>query len=424
MKFKFFVFLLFFMACNIYSQEVLDKIVAVVDNEIILKSELDFQTQLFAAQRKLDPSQPGLEKQVLNSMIEEKLVYAQAQLDSITVSDEELNQRIEYQINLFIQQYGSKEKVEQIYGMSMEKIKRELRDEVRKNVMIQKLQEKKFGDVQASRREVEDFFDKYKDSLGVIPEKVKISHILRIPVATEKTKEKYKAFAQSILDSIKAGADFAEMAKKYSEDPGSAKEGGDLGYVKRGIFYPQFEAAAFALKPGEISDIVETPVGYHIIQLLDKRGESIHTRHILIKIKKSDQADLSAIEFLTAIRDSIVSGKGTFAEYAKKYSEDKNTAPFGGDLGTYYMNQLDKSVLETVTKMKEGDISFPKRIDYGNGSYGYHIIDLQERIPQHKASLETDYAELQKLADQYKKQEKYEAWIQELKKTIYWEVRL
>lgn len=424
MKFKFFVFLMFIITCNIYSQQVLDKIVAVVDNEIILKSELDFQTQLYAAQRKLNPNQPGLEKEILNTMIEEKLVYAQAELDSITVSDDELNQRIEYQINLFIQQYGSKEKVEQIYGMSIEKIKRELRDDVRKNVMIQKLKEKKFADVQATRLEVENFYDKYKDSLGVIPEKVTISHILRIPVASEKTKEKYKAFAQSILDSIKAGADFAEMAKKYSEDPGSAKEGGDLGYVKRGIFYPQFEAAAFALKPGELSGVVETPVGYHIIQLLDKRGESIHTRHILIKIKKSDEADLSAIEFLTAVRDSITSGKGTFEDFAKKYSEDKQTAPFGGELGTYYLNQLDKSVLDIVDKMKEGEISFPKRIDYGNGTYGYHIVKLDKRILQHPASLDTDYAELQKLADQYKKQEKYEEWIKELKKKIYWQIRL
>ncbi|MGA7836575.1 MAG: peptidylprolyl isomerase, partial [Ignavibacteriaceae bacterium] len=229
---------------------------------------------------------------------------------------------------------------------------------------------------------------------------------------------------QSILDSIKAGADFSEMAKKYSEDPGSAKEGGDLGFVKRGVFYPEFEAAAFALKPGEISDIVETPVGFHIIQLLDKRGESIHTRHILIKIKKSDEADLKAIEFLTSVRDSIISGKGTFSDFAKKYSEDKDTAPFGGELGTFYLNQLDKSVLDIITKMKTGEISFPKRIDYGNGSYGYHIVELEKRTAQHPASLDADYTELQRLADQYKKQEKYEEWIKELKTKIYWEVRL
>ena len=423
MKFKILVFLMF-ATCSIYSQQVLDKIVAVVDNEIILQSELNFQVQTYAAQHKINPDQPGLKKQILNSMIDEKLVYAQAIFDSIEVSDDEVNQRVDYQINYFINQYGSRERLEQVYGMSMEKIKRELQGDVRKNLMIQKLQQKKFKDVQVSRLEVEDFFNTYKDSLGVIPEKVQISHILKIPEASEATKEKYKKFAQAILDSIKAGADFATMAKKYSEDPASAKNGGDLGFVKRGVFYPEFEAAAFALKPGQLSDVVETPVGFHIIQLLEKRGESIHTRHILIKIKKGENADLKAIEFLSSIRDSIVNKNGTFEYYAKKYSDDKETAPFGGDLGTFYVSQLDKTLQETLSKMKVGDISFPKRIDLGRDNYGYHIVYLRKRIPQHKASLDEDYTELQKLADQNKKQKEYEEWIKELKKKIYWQVRL
>ncbi|MGA8264158.1 MAG: peptidylprolyl isomerase [Ignavibacteriaceae bacterium] len=423
MKLKIFVFLMF-AVCNIYSQQVVDKIVAVVDNDIILESELDYQTQLYAAQNKIDPNLPGLKKQILNTMIDDKLVYAQATFDSIKVTDDEVTQRVDYQINYFIQQYGSRERLEQIYGMSLEKIKRELRDEVQKNVMIQKLKEKKFGDVEASRREVEEFFNTYKDSLGIIPEKVQISHILKIPEASKATKEKYRKIAQAILDSIKAGADFAKMAKKYSEDPGSAKNGGDLGFVKRGVFYPEFEAAAFALKQGELSDIVETPVGFHIIQLLEKRGESIHTRHILIKIKKSEDADLKAIEFLSSIRDSIENKKEPFAYYAKKYSDDKETAPFGGELGTFYVSQLDKTVQETVSKMKVGDISYPKRIDLGGDNYGYHIVDLLKRTPQHKASLNEDYNELQKLADQNKKQEKYQEWIKELKKKIYWNIRL
>jgi peptidyl-prolyl cis-trans isomerase SurA len=423
MKLKVLVFLMF-AVCNIYSQQVVDKIVAVVDNDIILESELDYQTQLYAAQNKIDPNLPGLKKQILNTMIDDKLVYAQATFDSIKVTDDEVTQRVDYQINYFIQQYGSRERLEQIYGMSLEKIKRELRDEVQKNVMIQKLKEKKFGDVEASRREVEEFFNTYKDSLGIIPEKVQISHILKIPEASKATKEKYRKIAQAILDSIKAGADFATMAKKYSEDPGSAKNGGDLGFVKRGVFYPEFEAAAFALKQGELSDIVETPVGFHIIQLLEKRGESIHTRHILIKIKKSEDADLKAIEFLSSIRDSIENKKEPFAYYAKKYSDDKETAPFGGELGTFYVSQLDKTVQETVSKMKVGDISYPKRIDLGGDNYGYHIVDLLKRTPQHKASLNEDYNELQKLADQNKKQEKYQEWIKELKKKIYWNIRL
>jgi peptidyl-prolyl cis-trans isomerase SurA len=418
------LFLFIFCSAILNAQEVLDKIVAVVGNETILKSELDYKASILAAQKNIDPSTPDFRKNVLNGMIEDKLVLAQAALDSITVSDEEVNQRIDYQINLFIQQYGSKERVEQIYGMSIEKIKRDLRDEVRKNLMIQRMQDKKFSSVEASRREVEQFFDTYRDSIGIIPEKVTIAHIYRNPEASSEARQKALDFAKSLLDSLKAGADFAELAKKYSEDPASAKHGGDLGYVKRGVFYPEFESAAFSLEVGQISDVVETPVGFHIIQLLDKRGESIHTRHILIKIKTDEQADLKTIDFLSAVRDSIVKGFGTFADYAKKYSEDKQTSVFGGELGTFYKSQLDKSLVDIVSKLKEGEISFPRRIDYGPDNYGYHIVYLEKRIPEHLASLDTDYAQIKKLADEFKKQEKYEAWIKELKQKIYWDERL
>ncbi|MFO7447371.1 MAG: peptidylprolyl isomerase [Ignavibacteriaceae bacterium] len=422
MKIKVFAaFVLLITSLN--AQQVLDEIVAVVDNEIILKSELDFQVNLFAAQRKIDPQTPGLRDQLLNTIIEEKLVLAQADLDSITVTENEVEQRIDYQIQVFEQQYGSRQKVEQVYGMSIERIKRELREDVRKNIMTQKLQEKKFGALEASRREVEDFFETYKDSLGVIPEKVEISHIFRNPKASDRIKRKSYDLAQSILDSIKTGADFAEMAKKYSEDPVSAAEGGDLGFVKRGIFYPEFESASFALGENELSGIVESPVGYHIIQLLEKRGESIHTRHILIKIKADEEADLNTIEFLTELRDSILKDLSKFSDFAKRYSEDQQTKAFGGDLGTFYLNQLDKTLLDAVSKLKKGEISFPKRIEYGQGIYGYHIVYLEDRIPEHTASLEADYTELKRLADEYKKQEHYQAWIKELKDKIYWEVR-
>ncbi len=423
MKFKLFLFLVI-IGANVFAQQVVDKIAAVVDNEIILKSELDYQVRLMAAQKKEDPNTPGLEKQVLNQMIDEKLAYAQAILDSIQVSDDEVNNRVDYQIKYFEQQYGSQEKVEKIYGMSIEKIKRALEDPVKKQIMVQKLEEKKFGDINVPRLEVEKFFENFKDSIGVIPEKVKIAHIFIVPKVTEKAKEKYKAKAEAILDSLKHGADFAEMAKKYSEDPGSAAEGGDLGWVGKGVFYPQFEAAAFALKPGQISDVVESPVGFHIIQMIEKRGDKIHVRHILIKIKKGDEADLDAITELTNLRDSIIADHGSFAKFAKKYSQDKESAPYGGDLGTYYMNQLDPALKDIVSSLKVGEISFPKRIDYGKDNYGYHIVLLEKRIPQHQASLATDYPEIQKLAEQYQKQKLYNAWIEKLKKDIYWKIML
>lgn len=407
-----------------YAQQALDKIVAVVDNEVILQSELDFQVNLFATQRQLDPNSKALREQILNSLIEEKLVYAQAELDSIIVSEDEIEQRINYQINILSQQLGSLANVEKQYGMSIERIKRELRDDVRKNVMIQRLQEKNFGNISVTFPEVKEFFELYKDSLGTIPEKVTIYHIFQNPKASERLKSQFRQKAQSILDSIRAGADFAEMAKKYSEDPGSARVGGDLGFVKKGVFYPEFEAAAFKLKQGEISEVIESPVGFHIIQLLEKRGESINTRHILIKIKADDTADLNTIDFLTAIRDSIIKGYGTFQDYAKKYSEDKETAPFGGELGTFYINQLDKPLLDAIGRLKEGDIGFPRRLEYSQGVYGYHIVYLKSRIPQHQPDLQLDYDELKRLATEYKKQKEYKRWIAELKDKIFWEIRL
>jgi peptidyl-prolyl cis-trans isomerase SurA len=424
MSLKIFCVLILIVGSLAAQTTVIDKVVAVIDNEIILQSELDFQAAVYASQRGMDPKSPELRNQILNAMIDEKLVYAQAELDSIVVTDAEVAQRIEYQISVLKQQYGSEASIETMYGMSLEKIKRELRDDVRKNLMVQRLREKNFAPVEASRREVEEFYQTYKDSLGMIPEKLRIYHIFKNPKTTDKVKNQYRDFAKAVLDSIKQGASFEEMAKKYSEDPGSKAYGGDLGFVKKGVFYPQFEAAAFALNIGEISDVVETPVGYHIIELLERRGESIRTRHILFKFKTDEGADLEAIEFLTELRDSVVKEVNTFQYYAKRYSEDKETAPFSGDLGTFYINQLDKNLLDVVSKLKQGEISFPKRIDYGQGIYGYHIVFLQSRVPQHPASLEEDYTELKRLADEYIKQKQYETWVASLRDKIYWEVRL
>jgi peptidyl-prolyl cis-trans isomerase SurA len=423
LKIKLFVLFLSLFAV-LHPQQVLDKIVAVVDNEYILQSELDFQVNMVAQQRKISPDNPALREQILNAIIEEKLVYAQANFDSVFVTEEEVSRQIDYQMNVFIQQYGSKEKVEEAYGMPLEKIKRELRDDVRKNLMVQRMREKKFGMVEASQREIEEFFITYKDSLGVIPEKVQISHIYMNPKLSSALKQKFRTKIESILDSIKGGEDFSELAKKYSDDPASAVHGGDLGFVKKGVFYPEFESAAFALKEGEISGIVESPVGFHIIQLLERRGEAIKTRHILVKLKSDDEADLDVIQRLTDVRDSVVRKFNTFSYYAKKYSDDKNTAALGGELGSFYLSQLDKSLLDAVSKMKEGEISYPKRVDYGVDTYGYHVIFLEKRIPQHQPSLEIDFQELKKFADEYKKQNLYQTWIQEIKNKIYWEIKI
>lgn len=418
------LFLFFVSVMPLFAQDVIDGVVAVIDDEIILKSELDQEVAYYAAQRKVNPDNPELRQQILNAKVEEKLLYAQAELDSITVSDEEVNRQIDMQINYFTQQFGSVERIEEAYGMSIDRIKREMRESTRKNLMAQTVRQQKFGMIDVTRREVEEFFENYKDSLGVIPEKFKLAHIFINPEANDRIMERAREQAQSLLDSIKAGADFEELATEYSDDPGSAAKGGDLGFVKRGVFFAEFESAAFALAEGELSEVVESPVGFHIIQLLERRGENIHTRHILIKPKSDDDTDLGAITVLSEIRDSILAGDSTFAYFAKKYSDDKESKNKGGLLGVFEKSQLEKPLLDIVYKLNVGEISFPKRLDLGQGSYGFHIVKLIERIPEHKPSIDEDFEELKKLAEYQKREKKYNEWLAELKSKIYWEIRI
>jgi peptidyl-prolyl cis-trans isomerase SurA len=299
-----------------------------------------------------------------------------------------------------------------------------MKEDTRKNLMADMLKNQKFGKVEVTRREVKEFFETYEDSLGMISEKFEIAHIFINPKSNDKLKQKAKLFAQSLLDSLRDGADFEELAKINSDDPGSAAAGGDLGFVKRGVFYPEFEAAAFKLKEGQLSEIIESPVGFHIIELLERRGESIHARHILVKPKTDDEADLKAIEKLSEIRDSINNNVNTFSYFASKYSDDKETAKFNGLLGTFEVGQLDKSLLDQVYKLEVGEIGFPKRLEVGNGEYGFHIVKLIDRIPAHKANLETDYEEIKRIAEFKKREEMLSNWIEEIKSNVYWEIRI
>jgi peptidyl-prolyl cis-trans isomerase SurA len=307
--------------------------------------------------------------------------------------------------------------------MPIEKIKRSLHDDTKKNLMAQMLQQKKFGQIESSRKEVEEFFSTIQDSLPIVQQKFQIFHIFQNPKTGERIKQKAKEFAKLLLDSIKAGADFPTLAKKYSDDTGSQQAGGDLGFQKRGLLVPEFEAAAYALAPNQLSGIVESPFGYHIIQLIERRGDAIHARHILIKVKADDEADLRCIEFLNEIRDSIVRKVNTFEYYAKKYSDDKENARFGGEIGTFEQSQLDKALTDVIYKLKEGEISYPKRIEIDRNTYGYHLVKLAQRIPEHKANLDLDYPEIKRLADYAKKQKLYSKWMKEIKEKIFWEIR-
>ena len=406
-----------------YSQpQALDRIAAIVGKEAILLSDVDAQVEFYVFNNRIDPNTPGLRQQVLDLMINEKLLLAKAVEDTtISVSDDEVNNQLEAVINQRIQQFGSEERLVELYHMPVSRMKREWRDGMRKQILSSKLWEAKNSTITVSKREVEEFYTQYKDSLPRVPEEVELYHIFQFPKVSTTAKDRIKAKAQLILDSIKAGADFADFAKRYSED-GSATSGGDLGFARRGQFVKEFEEAVFSLKENQLADIIETSFGFHIIQLIERRGESVHARHILFKVQR-ETADIDSTKmFLRGLRDSAQQG-ADFTELAKRHSEDKESGPMGGFMGKFALEQFDKSLLETVKNLKEGEISDPVEAPSGP-SVGYHIIWLKKRIPEHPMTLTDDWKRLSELTTTYKRNNEYQKWIGQLRNEIYWEIKL
>ncbi len=405
------------------AQTTLDRIVAVVDREVITLSDLNFTIQQVALQNRMDPTSHALRDQVLDGMINSKLVLAQAIEDSVIVTDEEVTERLEQQIQRLTYQAGGQEQLEKIYGMSINRMKREyqFREMIRKQMLEQKIQQQRQMALTVSRREVEEFYATFKDSIPKVPTEFELSHIYIEPKPDSVVLRSLNDKAQKIADSIKTGGDFADFAKRYSSD-GSASNGGDLGFARRGSFVKEFEEIAFALRENEISKPVRTQFGYHIIQLMERRGDAVRTRHILFPIEMSKANDDTAIAQLTMIR-SLALGGENFGVLARRYSEDNDTKDVGGDLGRVAMDQLDPAYSDFVTSAKAGDVSEPRKIPVAN-KYGYHIIFVRSITPEHLINLSDDYKRLEQLALQFKLASNYQQWVEDLRKTIYWEKKL
>ncbi|MCI0707300.1 MAG: peptidylprolyl isomerase [Ignavibacteriae bacterium] len=403
------------------AQTLIDRIVAVVDKEIITESELTERTTLVALQNRLTPSDPELRRQILDALIAEKLVLAQAFIDSVVVTDEEVSRELDQQVDNLIRRAGSQERLEQIYGMPLSRIKRESREIMRKQMLVSRVRQAKESSIQISRREVEEFFEEYKDSLETVPEEFELSHIFIKPKADTTVERQTRAVMTAILDSLRAGASFTDFAKRYSDD-GSSAAGGDLGWAKRGDYVQEFEQALFSLRENQISDIVKTQFGFHIIQLIERRGESVHARHILKRIETGPASDSATVEFLNALRDSLQNG-AVFSDLAKRYSEDEETKATGGDLGTVALDMLQPELANIVRDLQEGEVSQPQRVPQGS-AYGYQIVKVKKRIPAHPPTLKSDYRRIEQIALQLKRAREGDEWMEDLKKNIYWEVRL
>lgn len=415
---------LFFLAAySLYAQKEGDRIIAVVGNDIILESDLQYQMQMYARQNNLTSMSPVLAQQLFQQMLTDKIILAKAEQDSIVVKDEEVNRELDYRLKTLIQQVGSEDRIQEIYGMPLVKIRLTLKEDLIKKMMGDKLKRKKFtNQVKVTDKEVRDFYNDFKDSLPPASDEFEIYHIYKSRKLTDEERQLSKQTALKILDSIKSGVDFSELAKRNSDDKGSAINGGDLGFAKKGIFVKEFEEALYSLDINEVSDVIETEFGYHIIKLTEKKGDQLRSQHILVAYKKLESSDFETIALLNSIRDSINLSKLSFDEAANRYSEDKETNSKGGYIGFVPIEKLDSSYVEQVRALNIGELSKPIKVG-DDINYGYEIIKVTAKNEPHKLTLETDFEKIKKYATVLKENKQYEEWIEELKKSIYVDIK-
>jgi len=401
------------------AQQLIDRIAAVVGPEIILESELQTLITQYGLQNRVNPYQDPvllqrLKKDMLQRMVDEKILLIKAEEDTITADEERVDQILNQQINTFIQQIGSQEKLEEYYGKPVALIKKDFRTQVANRLIIDQLRGRKFQGVSVSRREVEKFFKQYQDSLPKQEETVDISHVLiQIKPSEESTREAL-AKIHNIQKLLQDGQDFSELAVKYSQDPSVKVNKGDLGWTSRGDFVPEFEQAAYALKTGEISDVVQSQFGFHIIQLLDRQGEKIHTRHILIQLQPTADDEQRVVEKLKEIRQKILDGEATFEEMALKNSDDPNVQQDKGHLGDFAVNNFQvKQFGEAVKNLKIGEISEPFKTDFG-----YHILQLNGTKAARTLSLENDWQQIERFAIDFKSNKSFSEWLAKLRAEI------
>ena len=404
--------------------ETLDRIAAVVGKEIILKSDIDSYVAVAIQQ---DPSiskdSERLRKEILNNLINENLVVTKAIEDSVQVSDEEVEQRLELLIQQGIRRYGSEKRLEDVYGMSIERLRYEYRDIVRKQLLAETLKRQKFSNIKVTPAEVREFYEEYKDSLPPVPPQVELYHIVRHVETDSSTKMETFRLAKRVRDSIVAGADFGEMARNYSDDPGTKADGGELGWIEKGKLFPEFEKAAFQLQENEISLPVETPFGFHIIQTLEKEEERIKTRHILFKLGQSGTDREEAKNFLLDLKERVLEEGESFEKLAREFSDDKETKGFGGLIGKMTMNELPDETQKIVKDLPEGGISDPMPYNADPTKPAYHILYKKEFIPQHQPNLEEDYKRMEQFAMNKKQNQLYQEWIRELRAELFWEIK-
>lgn len=402
------------------NKQIIDGVAAVVADNIILRSELEQIANITAMQQNINPNYSPeqynkLKEQILQSMIDQKIILKLAEKDTnVIVKDKEVDTALQAQVDNILAQAGNEENAEEMLGEPLRDFKREYWYDIRDRLYTDKFQQLKLQGITVNRTEVENFYETYKDSLPFIPTQVKLRHLLLNLEAGEKSVAKTIAFLDSLRDAIYAGADFAELAIKYSEDPGSRTRGGDLGFTRRGTLVPEFEAVAFMLDIGEVSKPVKTDFGYHLIQPLEKQGDKIRVRHILINPPISTADEQKVYDFALSLKDSIKT-LDDFTTFVNRYSKDERSKESGGDLGWIDPDNYSiPEISQVIGHLELNKCSLPVKT-----SYGYHLLWVEEIKEGGYPTLEKNWLDLEAMALNKKQVDWYQNFVSEARKDYY-----
>lgn len=418
--------------------EVLDEIVAVVNDHIILRSEIDAQLQQYMQQTQQRNVDENMWYEILESQVFRYMLLEKAKQDSVVVGDEQVNRALDQQINQMLQQAGSEERLEQALGQSLTEVRAEYREMFREEMMIEQVRNQRMGRVNITRPEVIEFFENIpEDELPEIPESVELAQIVIEPPPLADAKEQAKEKAEALRDSVlNHGKDIEDLARRYSAGP-TADRGGRLPGVNLNDLVPSYAAAASALEPGEVSEVVETSQGFHVIQLNERSGDRLTTTHILIEVGSEELDDDYAIDKLNALKDSVKSGEADFAELARRHSDDRSTGPTGGRLRDQQtgnrsipVNRLDSGLRDQISGLDKDEITEPHSFTFGGNNQegeertAYRIVLVRDRIPEHTANLDDDYDLIRRYALQNKQQQELAEWFEDMQRDIYVDYRV
>jgi peptidyl-prolyl cis-trans isomerase SurA len=401
-----------------------DKIDAIINDKIILRSDIENQLDLLNLRG--DDEQKS-RCQLMQQLVYNKILTNQALVDSLPITSEEVEEELTRKINYFINVAGSQEQFEEYYHKTVEQIKDDYREDIKEQMLSARMRNKIVGETKVTPSEVKAYFDKLaKDSLPYFNATIELQQIVMKPRVSDAQKQAAIEKTKGILERINKGESFELLAGLYSEDIASAQEGGLLDWAPRGTFVKEFEAAAFKLKAGEVSDLVETPFGYHIIQMVERRGDNIQVKHILVRPQTTSKDAEYAQNKLDSIRNDILANKITFFQAVKDYSQDITSKNVGGSIlnnetGSTILevNKIESNLYLMVDTLSIGSITPPTIYQSDDGTPAFRIVKLISKTEPHVADIKVDYDKMQNAARADKEDEILQHWYDKNMKKTY-----